>query len=94
MVSGLVFMLIDYNVNLVAADLSELLADKLATTETGKCLKSCLMMKFNTMDGSGKMNKEGSMTIVKIITKDNAQIMEIAEKVLDACVGLEVSTDK
>lgn len=52
------------------------------------------MTKFNTMDGSGKMNKEASLTIVKLVSKNDAHIMEVAEKVLDACIGLDVSSDK
>lgn len=75
-------------------DFAEMIADKSATTKEGKCLKSCLMKKFTTMDASGKMSKEGSLILARAITKNDAEQMECVEKILEACVELEVSSDQ
>uniref|UniRef100_T1H1C2 Uncharacterized protein n=1 Tax=Megaselia scalaris TaxID=36166 RepID=T1H1C2_MEGSC len=75
-------------------DLKEMIADKLASTKEGKCLKSCLMIRFKSMDDNGKLNKEGSLHIAKEITKNNEKIMELAGQILDACADLGVSADK
>lgn len=71
-----------------------MLADKPASTKEGKCLKSCLMKKFMSMDENGKMSKEGSLVVAHVITNNDAEQMEYAVKIIDACVVLEASSDQ
>lgn len=71
-----------------------MIADEPAASKEGKCLKSCLMKKFSTMDVNGKMSKEGSMSVAKAITKNDSEQMEIAEKIIDACINMNVSSDQ
>lgn len=52
------------------------------------------MTNFGTMNAAGKLDKDGFLGIVKSVSKDNAEIIGVAGKVMDACLGLAVSADK
>lgn len=71
-----------------------MIADHPASTKEGKCLKSCMMKKFSTMNDSGKMSLEGAMHVAHIITKDDEEQMQCAEKIIKTCNALEVSSDQ
>lgn len=74
-------------------DLANISKHQPTGTKEGQCLLSCIMMSVDTLDGSGKLKKEGAMNIAMAITANDPDQMKIAEEVIDVCVAISVSND-
>ncbi|XP_061402800.1 general odorant-binding protein 28a-like, partial [Musca vetustissima] len=75
------------------ADIEELVGRKPATTMEGKCLRACLMKKFDVMDVSGKFATEAALKHAEKVTDGNADKMKVASEIINACANIEVSSD-
>lgn len=75
-------------------DLANLVQRNPLSTKSGKCLMSCMMQKVYTVDGNGKLVKEGAMLIAYSLTNGDPTEMKIAEEIIDDCVELDVSDDR
>ncbi|KAH8295925.1 hypothetical protein KR018_000703 [Drosophila ironensis] len=58
-----------------------------------KCLRACVMKKFEIMDESGKLNKEHAEEMIKALSDHEAAKEEVVAEVADKCVALEVPED-
>ncbi|XP_061402802.1 general odorant-binding protein 28a-like [Musca vetustissima] len=74
-------------------DIEELVGRKPASTMEGKCLRACLMKKFEVMDGSGKFVTEVALKHAEKVTDGNADKMKVATEIINACANFEVSSD-
>ncbi|XP_061397303.1 general odorant-binding protein 28a-like [Musca vetustissima] len=75
------------------ADIEELVGRKPASTMEGKCLRACLMKKFEVMDASGKFATEVALKHAEKVTDGNADKMKVASEIINACANIEVSSD-
>ncbi|KAM7349265.1 general odorant-binding protein 28a-like [Cochliomyia hominivorax] len=76
------------------SDIEELVGKKPSSTKEGKCLRYCLMQKYEVMDDKGKFVKDVALTHAHKYTDGSEERMKIAEEIIDTCNGLEVSDDK
>ncbi|XP_061397298.1 general odorant-binding protein 28a-like [Musca vetustissima] len=74
-------------------DIEELVGRKPASTMEGKCLRACLMKKFEVMDASGKFATEVALKHAEKVTDGNADKMKVASEIINACANIEVSSD-
>ncbi|XP_005188786.1 general odorant-binding protein 28a-like [Musca domestica] len=75
------------------ADIEELVGRKPASTMEGKCLRACLMKKFEVMDASGKFVTDVALKHAEKVTDGAADKMKVASEIINACAGIEVSSD-
>ncbi|XP_061388772.1 general odorant-binding protein 28a-like [Musca vetustissima] len=75
------------------ADIEELVGRNPASTIEGKCLRACLMKKFEVMDASGKFAAEVALKHAEKVTDGNADKMKVASEIINACANIEVSSD-
>ncbi|KAM7347923.1 general odorant-binding protein 28a-like isoform 2-T3 [Cochliomyia hominivorax] len=74
-------------------DVEELVGKKPASSMEGKCLRACLMKRFEVMDNNGKFVKDVATSHAEKYTDGDADKMKIAHEIIDACSGIEVSDD-
>ncbi|XP_061402796.1 general odorant-binding protein 28a-like [Musca vetustissima] len=74
-------------------DIEDLVGRKPASTMEGKCLRSCLMKKFEVMDASGKFVAEAALKHAEKVTDGNADKMKVASEIINACANIDVSSD-
>ncbi|XP_061397297.1 general odorant-binding protein 28a-like [Musca vetustissima] len=70
-----------------------MLERKPASTMEGKCLRACLMKKFEMMDTSGKFATEIALKHAEKVTDGNADKMKVASEIINACANIQVSSD-
>ncbi|XP_058974433.1 general odorant-binding protein 28a-like [Musca domestica] len=75
------------------ADIEELVGKKPASTMEGKCLRACLMKKFEVMNDSGKFVSDVALKHAEKVTNGAADKMKVATEIINACAGIEVSSD-
>lgn len=46
------------------------------------------------MNDAGKFDKQVLVDVIKMVTKNDAQLVQLANDVADACVGIAVPADK
>ncbi|XP_061388794.1 general odorant-binding protein 28a-like [Musca vetustissima] len=80
-------------VNAKDSDVEELATRKPASTKEGKCLRACLMKKFEVMDENGKFVADVAEKHAAKITDGSAERMKMAREIIDACANIEVSSD-
>ncbi|XP_073828459.1 general odorant-binding protein 28a-like [Musca autumnalis] len=80
-------------VNAKDSDLEELASRKPASTKEGKCLRACLMKKFEVMDANGKFVADVAEKHAAKITDGSADKMKMAREIISACANIEVSSD-
>lgn len=78
----------------ITADVAEFIGDKAASTMNGKCFRACAMKLFKTMNDAGKLDKQAFVDIVKILTNNDAQLVDLANIIGNTCVGIAVPADK
>ncbi|KNC26763.1 Pheromone-binding protein-related protein 5 [Lucilia cuprina] len=74
-------------------DVEELVGKKPASSMEGKCLRSCLMKKYEVMDNNGKFVKEVALSHAEKYTDGAEDKMKIAQEIIDACSGIDVPDD-
>ncbi|XP_034490677.1 general odorant-binding protein 19d [Drosophila innubila] len=74
-------------------DVEHMMHHKPSDSHEGKCLRACMMKKFEIMDDDGKLNKERALELVKIMSKDDAAKEAAGADVVDKCESLEVPED-
>ncbi|XP_068156428.1 general odorant-binding protein 19d [Drosophila tropicalis] len=74
-------------------DVAQLMKHELGETHEAKCLRSCIMKKFEIMDDAGKLNKEKALELVKIMSKDNEETSASVAEIVDKCDEIEVPED-
>ncbi|XP_005188784.1 general odorant-binding protein 28a [Musca domestica] len=80
-------------VNAKDSDVEELATRNPASTKEGKCLRACLMKKFDVMDENGKFVADVAEKHAAKITNGSADAMKISREIIDACANIEVSSD-
>ncbi|XP_058974432.1 general odorant-binding protein 28a-like [Musca domestica] len=75
------------------ADIGEMVGRKPASTMEGKCMRACLMKKFEVMDDSGKFVADVALKHAEKVTEGAADKMQVASEIINACAGIEVSSD-
>ncbi|KNC26762.1 Pheromone-binding protein-related protein 5 [Lucilia cuprina] len=75
------------------SDVEELVGKKAASTMEGKCLRSCLMKKYEVMDNNGKFLKDVALTHAHKYTDGSEERMKIAHEIIDNCSSIDVSDD-
>ncbi|XP_013101515.1 general odorant-binding protein 28a [Stomoxys calcitrans] len=75
------------------ADVAEIAGKKPASTPEGKCMRSCLMKKYEVMDANGKMDKAVAMKHAEVLSDGDAKMLAIADEVVATCAALGVSGD-
>ncbi|XP_065365184.1 general odorant-binding protein 28a-like [Calliphora vicina] len=75
------------------SDVEELVAKKPSSTMEGKCLRSCLMKKYEVMDNNGKFVKDVAVTHAHKYTDGSDERMKIAHEIIDACSSIAVADD-
>ncbi|KAH8396109.1 hypothetical protein KR222_003467 [Zaprionus bogoriensis] len=74
-------------------DLEQMMKYEPAETHEGKCLRACMMKKFEIMDDAGKLSKEHALELVKVMAKDDAEKEEAGTDIVEKCEALEVPED-
>ncbi|XP_059223617.1 general odorant-binding protein 28a [Stomoxys calcitrans] len=80
-------------VNAKDSDLEEMAARKPASTKEGKCLRACLMKKFEVMNSNGKFVPEVAEKHAAKMTDGSADRLKMAREIINACANIEVSSD-
>ncbi|XP_005190165.1 general odorant-binding protein 28a-like isoform X1 [Musca domestica] len=75
------------------ADMEEMHQWKSSSTMEGKCLRACLMKKYQVMDDSGKFVADVAMKHAEKATDGAADKMKVAAEIVNACAGIEVSSE-
>ncbi|XP_075157290.1 general odorant-binding protein 28a-like [Haematobia irritans] len=75
------------------SDLEDMAARKPASTKEGKCLRACLMKKFQVMDSNGKFVPEVAEKHASEMTDGTSDRMKIAREIINACAKIDVSSD-
>ncbi|XP_005190166.1 general odorant-binding protein 28a-like [Musca domestica] len=75
------------------ADIKELMEMKPASTKEGKCLRACLMQKYEVMDASGKFVTSVALKHAEKATNGSADKMKLALEIINACASTQVSSD-
>ncbi|XP_075156770.1 general odorant-binding protein 28a-like [Haematobia irritans] len=75
------------------ADVTELMAKKPASTNEGKCLRSCLMKLYEVMDSNGKFVPAVALKHAEAYSDGAADKVKVAQEIIDACAGITVSGD-
>ncbi|XP_037808812.1 general odorant-binding protein 28a-like [Lucilia sericata] len=75
------------------SDVEELMGKKPASTMEGKCLRSCLMKKYEVMDNNGKFLKDIALTHARKYTDASEEKIKIAQEIIDACGAIAVADD-
>ncbi|XP_005190164.1 general odorant-binding protein 28a-like [Musca domestica] len=81
------------NVGAADVDMEELIERKPASTMEGKCLRACLMKKFEVMNDSGKFVADVALKHVEKVTDGAVDKMQVASEIINACADIEVSSD-
>nr|BAD83398.1 CRLBP homologous protein [Phormia regina] len=75
------------------SDVEELVGKKPSSTMEGKCLRYCLMKKYEVMDDNGKFVKDIALTHAQKYTDGSEERMKTATEIIDTCSNLEVADD-
>ncbi|XP_061397299.1 general odorant-binding protein 28a-like [Musca vetustissima] len=75
------------------ADLAEIIGKKSASTAEGKCLRACIMKKYEVIDANGKFAPSVALKHAEMYTEGADDKMKIAREIIDACAKISVSDD-
>ncbi|XP_073828654.1 general odorant-binding protein 28a-like [Musca autumnalis] len=75
------------------ADIEEMLGKKPASTMPGKCMRACLMKKFEVMDPSGRFVPEVALKHANKMADGSADKIKLASEIINACANIEVSSE-
>lgn len=64
-----------------------------ASTYEGKCLRACVMKKFNLMNASGKLDTDAAHEKAKQYTGNDPAKLKLALEIGDICAALAVPDD-
>ncbi|XP_037724568.1 general odorant-binding protein 19d isoform X1 [Drosophila subpulchrella] len=74
-------------------DVKQMMDHEAAEGHEGKCLRACVMKKFQIMDESGKLNKEHAVEMIKAMSKHDAEKEDAPAEVVDKCEAIEAPED-
>ncbi|XP_065365156.1 general odorant-binding protein 28a-like [Calliphora vicina] len=75
------------------SDLEDLVDKKPSSTMEGKCLRACIMKKYEMMDDNGKFSKDVAEAHAQEYTEGSEDKLKIAHEIIDACSSIEVDDD-
>ncbi|XP_064539776.1 general odorant-binding protein 19d [Drosophila montana] len=74
-------------------DVEHMMKHEPAESQESKCLRACMLKKFEIMDDAGKLSKEHALELVKIMSKDDADKEAAGADIVDKCEAIEVPED-
>ncbi|KAH8356864.1 general odorant-binding protein 19d [Drosophila serrata] len=74
-------------------DVEEMMKHDEPERHEAKCLRACVMKKFQIMTEDGKLSKEHAIEMVKAISKHDAEKEDAPAEVVEKCEALEVPED-
>ncbi|XP_065365598.1 general odorant-binding protein 28a-like [Calliphora vicina] len=74
------------------ADLEAIVKHQPVESKEGKCMRACVLKKFEIMSDEGKLLKDAALEISKSLIKNEEQ-KELVAGIIDICDELEVSDD-
>ncbi|XP_017872625.1 PREDICTED: general odorant-binding protein 19d [Drosophila arizonae] len=74
-------------------DVEHMMQHEPADSHESKCLRACMLKKFEIMNDEGKLSKENALEMVKLSSKDDAEKEAAATEIVDKCEGIEVPED-
>ncbi|XP_034472061.1 general odorant-binding protein 28a [Drosophila innubila] len=75
------------------SDMDEAMKHLPASTYEGKCMRSCVMKKFNLMDANGKLDTNAGHEKAKQYTGNDPAKLKIALEIGDICAAITVPDD-
>ncbi|XP_023162265.1 general odorant-binding protein 19d [Drosophila hydei] len=74
-------------------DVEHMMKHEPAESHESKCLRACMLKKFEIMNDEGKMSKEHALEMIKLISKGDADMEAAATDIVDKCEAIEVPED-
>ncbi|XP_016996916.2 general odorant-binding protein 19d [Drosophila takahashii] len=74
-------------------DVEQMMNHEAPERHEAKCLRACVMKKFQMMDESGKLSKEHAVEMVKALSKHDAEKEDAPAEVVDKCEAIEAPED-
>ncbi|KAH8387905.1 hypothetical protein KR093_010284 [Drosophila rubida] len=74
-------------------DVQHMLHHEPTESHEGKCLRACVMKKFEIMDDAGKLSKEHALELIKAISKNDAEKEAAGADIVEKCEAVEVPED-
>ncbi|XP_017129926.1 general odorant-binding protein 19d [Drosophila elegans] len=74
-------------------DVEQLMKHVAPESHEAKCLRACVLKKFQIMDEAGKVNKENAVQMVKAMSKHDAEKEDAPADVVAKCEGIETPPD-
>lgn len=75
------------------SDMEEATKHLPASTYEGKCMRSCVMKKFNLMDANGKLDTNAGHEKAKQYTGNDPAKLKVALEIGDICAAINVPAD-
>lgn len=75
------------------ADMQGTIKHQPASTYEAKCLRACIMKKFNLMDANGKLDTDAAHEKAKQYTGNDPSKLKMALEIGDICAALSVPDD-
>lgn len=75
------------------ADMQEAIKRQPASTYESKCLRACVMKKFNLLDANGKLDTDAAREKAKQYTGNDPSKLKLALEIGDICAALSVPDD-
>uniref|UniRef100_A0A1B0BII1 Uncharacterized protein n=1 Tax=Glossina palpalis gambiensis TaxID=67801 RepID=A0A1B0BII1_9MUSC len=75
------------------ADIQDLIHKHQAAGQEGKCLRACLMKKYEVLDANGKLVKSVALEHAKKFTNSDENKLKIASTIIDMCSALDIVGD-
>uniref|UniRef100_A0A1A9X5P7 Uncharacterized protein n=1 Tax=Glossina brevipalpis TaxID=37001 RepID=A0A1A9X5P7_9MUSC len=75
------------------ADIQDLIHKRPAAGQEGKCLRACLMKKYEVLDSNGKLMKSVAVEHAKRFTNSDENKTKTASTIIDTCAAMDVAAD-
>uniref|UniRef100_A0A1A9VUL0 Uncharacterized protein n=1 Tax=Glossina austeni TaxID=7395 RepID=A0A1A9VUL0_GLOAU len=75
------------------ADIQDLIHRLPSAGREGKCLRACLMKKYEVLDANGKLVKSIALEHAKKFTNSDEDKLKIAGTIIDMCSAMDVDGD-
>ncbi|XP_017100784.2 general odorant-binding protein 19d [Drosophila bipectinata] len=74
-------------------DVEQLMKHEKAESHEAKCLRACVLKKFEILDDAGKLSKKHTVEMIKAMTEHEEEKAEVVEEVAEHCEAIEVPED-
>uniref|UniRef100_A0A1A9ZKQ8 Uncharacterized protein n=1 Tax=Glossina pallidipes TaxID=7398 RepID=A0A1A9ZKQ8_GLOPL len=75
------------------ADIQDLIHKHPSAGQEGKCLRACLMKKYEVLDANGKLVKSIALEHAKKFTSSDENKLKIAGTIIDMCSAMDTVSD-